>query len=66
MQVVEQLSKVSGVKKILLADNAAFKAFLPGIVECTGITAYAMYCSTSLRDNFKICAFKVCCSFCIC
>ena len=30
IQVAEQVSKVSGVKKVLLADNEAFKGFLPG------------------------------------
>ena len=29
-QVAEELSKVGGVSKILLADNAAYKGFLPG------------------------------------
>lgn len=29
-QVAEEVSKIAGVKKVLLADNDAFKGFLPG------------------------------------
>ena len=29
LQVVEELSKVAGVSKILVADNEAYKGFLP-------------------------------------
>ncbi len=31
IQVAEEVAKVSGIKKILLADNAAYNGFLPGI-----------------------------------
>lgn len=33
-QVVEELSKVEGVSKILVAEHEAYKGFLPGI-QCT-------------------------------
>lgn len=29
-QVVEQISKVQGVKKVLVAQNDSYKGFLPG------------------------------------
>ena len=29
-QVAEEVAKVNGVTKVLLADNDAFKGFLPG------------------------------------
>lgn len=29
-QVAEEVSKIPGVSKVLLADNEAFKGFLPG------------------------------------
>lgn len=30
MQVAEEVSKITGVSKVLLADSEAFKGFLPG------------------------------------
>lgn len=33
-QVVEELSKVEGLSKILVAEHEAYKGFLPGI-QCT-------------------------------
>ena len=32
-QVAEEVAKVSGVTKVLLADNEAFKGFLPGKLD---------------------------------
>lgn len=33
LQVVEQVSKIQGVSKVLIADNEVFKAALPGTME---------------------------------
>ena len=37
-QVAEEVAKVSGVTKVLLADNEAFKGFLPGNLDILFIT----------------------------
>ena len=33
IQVAEGVSKIPGIRKVLVADNEAFKGFLPGTVE---------------------------------
>lgn len=33
LQVAAEVAKVKGVKKVILADNEAYKGFLPGLLK---------------------------------
>ena len=52
-QAVEQLSKVGGVSKILLADNEAYKGFLPGMAYYSNGKASLVHCACEIYLGLK-------------
>jgi len=43
-QVAEEVGKVEGVKKVLLAENDVFKGLLPGLLDFFYYFLYVAFC----------------------